>query len=138
MGDRTRSDVHPWQLMDLWTVFVEVYTVLGLRHGCGGMARTVVTQPSTAPVSVVVVAEVILVVLLVVLLFLFLLLLLVQGDDFVERKMVQAVMVVQSLGRGLAEKLMGGSVMRGGMTTTELRLLFLWLFGRWLLLVPGS
>lgn len=93
------------------------------------MARTVVTQPSTAAVSVV--EE------LVVLLLLLLLLLLVQGD-LVDLCMVQAVMVVQSLGRGLAEKLMGASVMRGGVSVAGVWLVFFWLFRRWLLLVPAS
>lgn len=91
------------------------------------MARTVVTQPFTAAVWVVEVLAVLL----------FLLLLLVQGD-FVDLKTVQAVTVVQSLGRGLAEKLMGGSVMRGGVSVIEMKLVFFWSLRRRLLLVPAS
>lgn len=93
MGDRTLSDVHPWQLIDLWIVWVEVYTVMGSRQGCGPIATTVVTQPA-ATVS----GE-----------GLPLLLLGVLGDAGVPR-LADAVTMVLSLGMGLAEKLRDGIV----------------------------
>lgn len=90
MGEITRSDVHPWQLIDLWMVLVDMCTVKGCWHGCGSMVTSVVTQPAATVagpdlLTALVMLEV------------------ARGPD-----LVCAVTVGKPLGRGCAEKLRYG------------------------------